>query len=174
MATKTKETKDKNHTVRVSVEVQHQFELEEYKTKSEQLAQIMADVSLKEEAVKAAAASAKAAIKELESKASDLANQLRLGAEARQVAADCEYDRKKGTKTYRFADGPDKGKVIKKEAMSESEYDMLPLEETPKDKPEEPTPGKPLVGIFSEEAAEEAKAKVVAHDPTTLEPLPEV
>lgn len=158
-----KATETKKHIVRCAVEVQHNFELTEYKSKSEELAQILADVALKEEAVKAAAASAKAAIKELESKASELANQLRLGVEPRTVQADCEFDRKTGTKTFRFADGKDKGKVIKKEAMSESEFEMLPISDIPKEEAKEeakkggePAPGDPLAQpVLTPEQAEE-------------------
>jgi hypothetical protein len=130
-----KKTKEKKHTIRETVEIQHQFTLQEYKSKSEELAQLMADVSLKKEAVKASAASAKAVIKELESQCSELGNQLRLGAESRKVPADVEFDRKNGMKTYRFADGPDKGKVIRKSAMDEDEFDKLPLPDQPEPKP---------------------------------------
>ena len=133
--------KTTKHTVREQIEVQHSFDASEYKSKSETLAQLLADVDLKEEAVKAAAASAKAVIKELESQVSELANQLRLGVETRVVTADAEFDRKAGVKTYRFADGKDKGKVIKKIAMTESDFERLPLdipEQPKKDQEEKP------------------------------------
>ena len=173
MADKKKEakTKEKKHTTRETVEVQHAFTLNEYKTKSEELAQLMADVSLKKESVKASAASAKAVIKELESQCSELGNQLRLGAESRDVAADCEFNRKAGTKTYRFADGPDKGKVIKKVAMSEADFELLPLPDQPK--PEAGTDGtatgivtgtEPLNPALTEEQAAEAKAALEKKD----------
>ena len=131
--------KDKKHTIREQVEVQHQFDASEYKSKSETLAQLLADIDLKTESVKAAAASAKAVIKELASQVSELANQLRLGVETRIAQADCEMDRKTGMKTVRFADGPNKGKVIRKVAMTEDEVQMLPLEDRPKTDPKDGT-----------------------------------
>ena len=82
---------EKKHTVREAVEVQHQFDAGEYKSKSETLAQLLADVDLKEESVKAQAATAKAEIKAMQSEVSELANQLRLGVENRTVQADVEF-----------------------------------------------------------------------------------
>jgi len=111
--------------------VEHHFTAEEYKAKTEILAQRINDISLREEAVKAAAATAKAEIKAIKSEVSELANQLRVGHEQRVVEAIVEMDRRSGTKTYRHADGPAKGKIIKKLAMTEDDFSQLPLEDNP-------------------------------------------
>jgi HAMP domain-containing protein len=156
MAKKAAVTKDvAGDPMRARVEVRHEFTTEEWKAKTDHLTRLMKDVELKEEAIKANAATAKAEVKNLKAEVNDLANQLRNGYEMVQVDAFVEFKRKQGKKVLRYnAPGkPEHKKLIREESMTESDYEALPLDVEPT--PEPPKDGKPLVEVF---AAEEGKA----------------
>ena len=118
--------------VRCKVTVRHDFTNEEWKSKTNELTRKMKSVTLKEEAIKAQAAAAKSDLKTLKSEVSDLANQVDDGYEMRSVEATVEFSRKKGSKKYyHFAPGNRElhGKLIREEAMSEEDFQALPLED---------------------------------------------
>jgi HAMP domain-containing protein len=133
--------------MRARVEVRHEFTTDEWKAKTDHLTRLMKDVELKEEAIKANAATAKAEVKNLKAEVNDLANQLRNGYEMVQVDAFVEFKRKQGKKVLRYnAPGkPEHKKMIREESMSEADYEALPLDvETTE--PAKATPeGKPPV-----------------------------
>ena len=140
MAKKATNAKTKE-LIRVKVSVRHDFTTEEWKQKTDELTRTMKGVELKEEAVKAATASAKAEIKQLKSDVNDLANQLRNGYEMQQVEASVEFNRRKGEKKlYHHCPGkPDHNKLIRVEAMTEEDYQSLPMPEPePEAAPERP------------------------------------
>jgi hypothetical protein len=126
---------------RLKVRIQHKFTIEEYQERTQELTSAMKKVDLREEAVKAAAATAKAEIKEMKSHVNDLANQLRNGYEERDVDAVVEMDRKKGIKKlYHFAPGNKElnGKLIRQEPMTEEDFALLPLDEPVKHEAQPP------------------------------------
>lgn len=148
MARKAAVTKDiTGDPMRTRVEVRHEFTTEEWKAKTDNLTRMMKDVELKEEAIKASAATAKAEVKALKAEVNDLANQLRNGYETRAVDAFVEFRRKAGKKRLLWnAPGkPEHRKLIREEAMTEADYEALPLDvETTE--PAKATPeGKPPV-----------------------------
>lgn len=127
--------------------MRHEFTTEEWKAKTDHLTRLMKDVELKEEAIKASAATAKAEVKNLKAEVNDLANQLRNGYEMVQVDAFVEFKRKQGKKVLRYnAPGkPEHRKLIREEAMSEDDYAALPLDDIPIDNPQQEPEGKPPV-----------------------------
>jgi HAMP domain-containing protein len=139
--------------VRARVEVRHEFTTEEWKAKTDHLTRLMKDVELKEEAIKASAATAKAEVKNLKAEVNDLANQLRNGYEMVQVDAFVEFKRKAGKKRLLWnAPGkPEHRKLIREEPMSEDDYAALPLDEVHIDSPQQEPEAKPESSIDTPE-----------------------
>lgn len=138
--------------VRVKVEVKHQFTVEEYRERTDKLTRMMHDVEIKEEQIKAAAATAKAEVKALKAEVNDLANQLRNGTETQTVEAFVEYRRKQGKKRllWNCPGKPDHRKLIREEPMTEEDYASLepelPVQEQSKPAvPTAETPPEPAV-----------------------------
>ncbi len=123
-----RKTNDKNR-IRTTIEVKHEFSREEQQEKIQQLTSKMRQVKLKQEAIKAAAATAKAEVKALESDVSELSDVLSNGYEMRAVEAWVEFNRKKGTKRFYWCSPgrPENNTFIKEDAMTEDEYQNLPL-----------------------------------------------
>ena len=116
--------------IRCRVTVKHEFTNEEWKSKTDILTREMKQCELKEEAIKAQAATAKAELKNMKATVNDLANDLRNGYAMVEVDAKCEFNRKKGSKKfYHFAPGkPHNGDFIKEEPMTEDDFQALPID----------------------------------------------
>ena len=109
---------------RTRTRIVHQFTPEEKDQKIRDLTTAMREVETKQEAIKAAAATAKAEVKALLAKITDLRNQVDDGCEPREVDAVVVFDRKKGNKAFfRFCPGqPGHDEKLKVENMSEADY----------------------------------------------------
>lgn len=109
---------------RTRTRVVHQFTPEEKESKIRELTTAMREVETKQEAIKAAAATAKAEVKGLLARITDLRNQVDDGCEPREVDAVVVLDPKKGNKAfYRFCPGqPGHDEKLKVENMTEQDY----------------------------------------------------
>lgn len=159
--------------VRARVEVRHEFTTDEWKAKTDHLTRLMKEVELKEESIKASAATAKAEVKNLKAEVNDLANQLRNGYEMVQVDAFVEFKRKQGRKRllWNTPGKPEHKKLIREEAMTEADYEALPLDVEPAT--EKSAEGKPLVEVSAAFKAAEGEpseeAKSATEDPEEKE-----
>jgi len=112
---------------RCEVRVKHQFTVEEYQEKTQHLTSQMKNVELREEAIKASAATAKAEVKAMKAEVNELANQLRNGFEERVVNATVEFNAKRGVKSF-FHFCPENRDLhktfIREEAMAQEDYEQ--------------------------------------------------
>lgn len=164
-------SKKKSTGKRAKIEVKHEFSTDEYKTRTDELVRSMQRVEEKDAAVKASAAVAKSEIKQLKASVNEMANQLQNGYEMRTVDVTVEFNRKTGVKKfYHFAPGKsENGSFIRQEAMTESDYQELPLEEGDKtaevgDKTAEVRPPKPEGPIVMDDQPTE-EASLQEEDP---------
>lgn len=149
--------------IRARVEVKHEFTAEELKAIGSESARAYQLIQEKELAIKAASSVAKSAIKDLESKLGELMNKQTNGYEMRTVDALVEYRRKAGKKRILWNTPGKAGHktLIREEAMTELDYERLPLDVEPAKVAEV---GKPLVEVLPDPVAAEV-AKSVTEDP---------
>lgn len=122
------------------VQIRFDFNESEWKERANEHIRLLQQIGIAAANRKAAADVAKAAIKDMEAKASDMANQLSNGYEMRDVDAYIEFDRKQGIK-HIFIHSPGQARhheFIKTEPMTEDDYTLLPL--PPEEKPKEKEP----------------------------------
>jgi len=115
---------------RAKVEVKHEFSADEMRQIGAEAARAYQLIQEKELAVKAASATAKSEIKDLQAKLGALMNKQTNGYELRTVDALVEFDRKKAKKRLLWNTPGDKAKhrtLIRVEQMTEADFEMLPL-----------------------------------------------
>lgn len=126
---KKKTTTQPREGQRVRTRIKHTFTEQEKDDKIKCMTRTMREVELKQEQLKSANATAKAEIRFLLAGVTDLRNQLEDGGQPIEVDAIKVVDRKEGTKSfYVFAPGqPGHDEFIRKENLTEEEYQELPL-----------------------------------------------
>lgn len=145
---------------RCKVEIKHEFTTDEWKEKTGHLTRRLQQLEQKEADVKAAAAVAKSAIKQLKSDILTLSHHVNDGYEMQTVEAVARFNRKKGSKKI-FHHCPGNkdlhGKLIREEPMTEDDFKLLPLG----DNIEETAPGAPQAdgSVKNEAAASDATAE---------------
>lgn len=140
---------EKKPTTGEKVVINVPFTADEAIAKGRELTRALQVMAEKEEQVKAYVASAKADIKQLRSDVTEIANALNNGYERREVDALVTFHRKTGMKTYtrHCPNEPGHGDHIKKVAMTEEDYAILPnvdpmkVVENPEAEPPKPEQG---------------------------------
>lgn len=129
--------------VREFVQVQHDFTDSEKLEMSKQHVGCIQRCDVLREQVKSTTADLKAKIKTEEGRAAELVNKLSSGFEMVTKEVRIEFDRKAGLKKlYVHAPGtPHDGEFVRDEAMTQADYERLPLDDAPKmPKPEKNKP----------------------------------
>lgn len=139
---KKKTTTQPRDGIKVRTRIKHLFTPEEKDERIKELTRTMREVELKQEQLKSANATAKAEIRFLLAGVTDLRNQLEDGGEQREVDAIKVVNRKEGTKSfYRFApDQPGHDEFIRKENLTEEEFQELPGMPEPAKPDDDPVP----------------------------------
>jgi hypothetical protein len=164
MSKKSTASKDESgNPVRARVEVKHEFTADELKEIGSEAARAYQLIQERHLSIKAAQAVAKSAIKDLEAKFGELMNKQSNGYETRTVDALVEFRRKQGKKRllWNTPGKPGHKTLIREEAMTESDYQTLPMDE-PEAKPKDQEPERPAVVAGHPEAE---AAESVASDP---------
>lgn len=152
MKKKTKEarkTKAKQE-LREFVSVRHEYTQAERNLITDDLTRALQQCAEQEEQLKSVSADFKARIKTGKAKVSEATNKLTNGYEMRQVDATVQFDRKLGRKKFFFHAPGNRElhkKLIREEDMTAADYERLPLDLPPAEKPrrgkEPPVSGEP-------------------------------